>query len=214
MTGVQARPSRGGCTVGKTLVGCLVLLALAVAGGVAAVGLGGFALMRGAESVFGGLDEHQEAGRMLERLNREHPFQAPADGAVSPELTRRFRAVTARAWEGWQPWAVEVRGFSTRDPRSSGHPPDAGEIVAGTRALGGLTRSRLLLARALSLEGSSLGEFVWTGHALARRDRAAFSGPEWGDADVSLVLELATMWAISESLVDGRWLDTMPRAAP
>lgn len=37
-------------------------------------------------------------------------------------------------------------------------------------------------------------------------------GPRVGGADAVLVLELATLWAISEPLVDGRWLDTMPRA--
>lgn len=127
--------SRGLPTGLKLLFGCLGVVALGLIVLAVAVGVGGFALKRGIESTVGGVEEHREASEVLGRLERDHPFEPPSDGAVTEQRLRRFLAVTDRAWEGMRPWADEIREL--RERSASGEQPRLRDALTGARAVGG-----------------------------------------------------------------------------
>ncbi len=149
----------------KVLIGCLGLLGIGFVVAAALLGVGGFALKRGLESAAGSIDEHREAGEILTRLEREHPFSVPDDGALSDASVARFLAVTEQAWEGMRPWVEEIAAIDERRAQGT---PRLRDALGGVKALGGVARSRVELARALDAEAVSLGEYVWTGTALQR----------------------------------------------
>ncbi len=225
--------SRGLPTGLKLLFGCLGVVALGLIVLAVAVGVGGFALKRGIESTVGGVEEHREASEVLGRLERDHPFEPPSDGAVTEQRLRRFLAVTDRAWEGMRPWADEIREL--RERSASGEQPRLRDALTGARAVGGMGRSRLALAGALEGEGMSLGEYAWTGLTLSRAVEAAGGGAASGvpeenrrlaaryEAELApleredgpgLALAVAVFWGLSEAPT---WralgLDTLAAAA-
>lgn len=194
----------------KVLIGCLAVLGIGFVAVAAALGVGGFALSRGIRSAVGGVEEHAEAGRTLDRLEREHPFTVPGDGTLTEPGIERFAAVTARAWERMRGWAEELEALDAR--READRAPGLRDAIGGVRAVGGFARSRVELARALDAEGVSLSEYVWTGNALrlaaaggesvpaanmelARRHARDLPDFEGDDPGPALVLWMAMLWA-------------------
>jgi len=155
----------------KLLVGCLGIAALLMVLLAVGVGIGGFALKRGVESAFGGLDEHRDATETLRRLETEHPFEVPADGVVTEDRLVRYLAVNDAAWEELAKWAGEM----VQPGEGSGEDGPLGlrRLVSGAKALAGSTRARIVLAEALAREGMSLGEFTWIGVTMSRAADAA-----------------------------------------
>jgi hypothetical protein len=202
-----------------------------------AIGVGGLALFRGVQSVAGGVEEHQQASEQLAELQREHPFEAPADGVVSPDQLRRFVDVTDQAWADMEPWADDLRDLERRSQDESSR-PGLGDVMAGARAVGGMARARLALADALADHDMSLGEFAWTGLSLARaseaRERPADARAgippenirlveqnqdvlprfedEGGGPGRGMVLVVGTLWGMSEGATwQALGLDTLDR---
>lgn len=155
----------------KLFLGCLGVVALGLVVLAVAVGVGGLALKRGIESTVGSVGEHGDASEALARLEREHPFEPPADGLVTEAQLRRFVAVTDHAWAAMRPWADEVAELQAR-VESEGT-LQLRDALGGARALGGVARARLALADALKAEGVSLGEYAWTGLTLSGPSRCA-----------------------------------------
>jgi len=203
----------------KVLIGCVGTVAVVTILGIVALGVGGFALKRGVDSMMGGIEDQGEASETLERLEREHAFRPPEDGVVPEASAERYASVTAEAWERMRPWAEELEELEAR--REDGRQPGLGDAVGGVRAMGGFWRSRVELARALETGDMSLGEYVWTGLALQRASevaagrRADRSVPERNialarehagalptsgsdEAGPGIVLALATVWARAE----------------
>lgn len=153
-----------GAKVGLGCGGCLVVILAAVG---ITVALGGGWIAQRAGEVVDGLQQQTEAQaeatELLERLEREHPFEPPAEPTLEPEQARRFFRVTDSAWEELGSWAGELeeleRRIEERDPGLT----DVGAVAEG---FGKLAESRLVLARALEEEEVSLDEYVWTGSAL------------------------------------------------
>lgn len=217
----------------KVLFGCLGVAALLTIVLAVALGVGVFAVKRGIESTVGSYEEHQEASEALARLEREYPYEAPADGEVTDEQVRRFLAVTDRAWEEIRPWADEVEEFRAR--AGAEEEVRLRDALTGARTVGGVARSRVVLARALEAERVSLAEYAWTGLTLARADAATRRGgssPDVPEQNVQLVtrhrealpdfesgepgratvLAVATLWGLAElSTWHGLGLDTLVR---
>lgn len=212
--------SRGLPTGLKVLFGCLGVFALGAILLAVTVGVGGVALKRGIENTVGSFEEHREASDALARLERDHPFEVPAHGAVTEEHVDRFLAVTERAWDEVRPWAEEVEAFRARAATEDG--VRLRDALTGARAVGGVGRSRVALAEALEAEGVSLGEYAWTGLTLERAAEASRGGgPATGvppgnlrlvsryadtlpdfesdEPGPSTVLAVATLWALSEA---------------
>lgn len=210
----------------KVLIGCLGAVAVLTILGVVALGVGGFALKRGVDSVMGGLEEQDEATETLARLERDHAFRPPEDGVVPEASAERYASVTAEAWERMRPWAEELEELEAE--REDGRQPGLRDAVGGVRAMGGFWRSRVELAQTLEAEDMSLGEYVWTGVtlrraadvaagrradravpegnlALAREHADALPAPDGDEIGPGIVLGLATVWARTE-LPDWRML--------
>lgn len=210
----------------KVLIGCLGAVAVVGILGVVALGVGGFALKRGVDSVIGGLEEQEEATETLARLERDHAFRPPQDGVVPDGSAERYASVTAEAWERMRPWAEELAELEAE--REDGRQAGLRDAVGGVRAMGGFWRSRVELAQTLEAEDMSLGEYVWTGVtlqraadvtagrrsdgavpernlALARELADALPAPGGDEMGPGIVLALATMWARSD-LADWRAL--------
>ncbi len=154
--------------------GCLFVLLVGVG---LAVGVGGLWISEKAgdftESVERQAELQNEATETLERLEREHPFEPPADGAVSPERAERFFAVTDGAWEEMEDWAGELDAL--RD-RLDDEDPSLGDVGAVFRSYGRLAESRAVIAGALEDEEMSLYEYLWTGLTLNRAHDAMEAG--------------------------------------
>ncbi len=170
--------SQGMSTGKKLAIGCGVLVALGVLAVVALVGVGGFMLKDRAEDFVGGMEEQgqaqEEASRILERLQEEHPFEVPEDGVVEERQARRFFATTDAAWEELEQWAEELETLDQRmEDRES---PGVSDLMAGMRSMGQLARSRLVLAEALEEQDMAPSEYLWTGLALTRAYRSLEAG--------------------------------------
>jgi hypothetical protein len=207
----------------KVLLGCLAVTFLGIIGIGAAVLVGGLALKRGVESTMGVVEEQQDATETLRRVEEEHPFEPPDDGVVREENVERFLAVTEEAWEAMRPWAEDLEQVrAAAEAGQGGATPRLRDLAAGARAVGGLARSRVVLAEALESHETSLAEYAWTGLSLSRaaevRDGEAAPGSV-PDANVELarrygdrlpildgdeepgpgtVLAVATLWGLSE----------------
>lgn len=155
----------------KLLLGCVGLVAVGMVVLAVAVGVGGFALKRAAESALGGLDEHREATEVLRRLEDDHPFDVPDDGIVTEDQLIRFLAATDLAWADLESWAEGTEELGER--RRAGEEAGLRDVIAGARSLAGGARARIVLAEALEEAGISLGEYVWTGLTLNRAAEAA-----------------------------------------
>lgn len=203
----------------KVLIGCLGTVAVVTILGIVALGVGGFALKRGVDSVVGGLEEQGEATETLARLERDHPFRPPENGVIPEASAERYASVTAEAWERMRPWAEELEELDAQ--REDGRQPGLRDAVGGVRAMGGFWRSRVELAQALEAQDMSLGEYVWTGLALqraadvaagrradravpernlalAREHEGALPATGSDEAGPGIVLALATVWARAE----------------
>lgn len=161
----------GGMSTGaKVLFACLGLTVLGIVALAAVVLVGGFALKRGAESVMATVEEQQQAGEILRRLEEEHPFQPPDDGVVGEERAARVLAVTDDAWEEIRPLAEDLSELREAASLNRGGLGRLRDMASGARAMGGFARSRVELAEALDAHDTSLGEYLWAGIQL---DRAA-----------------------------------------
>lgn len=174
----SGEPETEGWSTGtKVAVGCGGCLLVVVVGGAIAVGVGGLWISDRAEDFTEGVERQAElqteATETLERLEREHPFEPPAGGAVSPERADRFLAVTDAAWEEMSGWAGELDGLQERLDDDD---PGLGDLGAVFRGYGRLAESRAVIARALEDEGMSLYEYLWTGLALSRAHDAMEAG--------------------------------------
>lgn len=118
-------------------------------------------------------EAQNRATEILERLERDHRFEPPADEKVDPDRARRFFRATNSAWEELEPWTGELedleRRLDERDPGLS----DVGAVVRGFEKL---SESRVILARALEEQEMPLEEYLWTGLALARAREAIGRG--------------------------------------
>lgn len=234
-------PRQGMSTGAKVLFGCLgvSLLGIVVIGVV--VFMGGLALKRGVDSAVGTMEQQQEASAMLRRIEEEHAFAPPDDGGVTERQLERYLAVTEQAWDDMRPWAEDLQ--EVRDAAGNERTGMAAlrEMASGARALGGLARSRVVLAEALDEHEMSLGEYVWTGIQLSRAEDARTGGRPTGsvpgdnlalaerhagdlpsmsgggdnDDEQDMVLAVATLWGMSDlSTWRALGLDTLAAEAP
>lgn len=234
-------PRQGMSTGAKVLFGCLgvSLLGIVVIGVV--VFMGGLALKRGVDSAVGTMEQQQEASAMLRRIEEEHAFAPPDDGVVTERQLERYLAVTEQAWDDMRPWAEDLQ--EVRDAAGNERTGMAAlrEMASGARALGGLARSRVVLAEALDEHEMSLGEYVWTGIQLSRAEDARTGGRPTGsvpgdnlalaerhagdlpsmsgggdnDDEQDMVLAVATLWGMSDlSTWRALGLDTLAAEAP
>lgn len=164
---------RGMSTGAKVLFACLGLTVVGIVLAAVAVGVLGFGIWRGADSIRTTVEEQQQAGDMLRTIEREHPFEPPDDGVVDEERLERFLAATDDAWEEIRPWAGDLAELREAAASEQGGLGALREMASGARALGGLARSRVALAEALAAHDMSLGEYVWTGIQLDRAVDAA-----------------------------------------
>jgi len=229
--GGGASKERGMSTGTKLFFGCLGLALVGVLG--LAVAVGGVALRGGFESVIGSVEEHREASETLQRIEREHPFDSPADGVVREAQLERYLAVSRDAWREMEPWVKNLQELEAAARSDRGTMDRLKEMATGAKAMGGLARSRLALASALDDHGVSLGEFAWTGLTLLRASEARARGggassgvpaanlelvaahageiptPDADDA-TGTVLVLATLWGMNELPTwSGLGLDTL-----
>ncbi|HSR41973.1 MAG TPA: hypothetical protein VLL48_07370, partial [Longimicrobiales bacterium] len=101
---------RGGMSTGaKVFFACLGVAVVGFVLAAIAVGVLGVGIWRGTESIREGVAGQQEASRVLEEVEAEHPFEPPEDGVVGEERLERFLAVTETAWEEIRPWAEDLR---------------------------------------------------------------------------------------------------------
>lgn len=218
--GEGAPPPKGLSTGAKVAIGCGGLVFLGLVGAVIAITAGGFFLKRQADEFSEGLERQVAAGETLERLAREHPFDPPEDGALDPERVEVFFEVTDAAFTEVEPWARDLERAGAAEEGAG----RLSELTAGIRGMGGMARSREVVARHLDEHGMSLGEYVWTGFTLLRaRDATRRADDDAGvppanlelarehrmrldeladepgeDVDRSVVLALATVWGMSE----------------
>lgn len=168
-TSAPGAPPKGGMSTGaKVLFACLGLTVLGFIGLAVALTVGGFALKRGMESAIGTMEEQQEASEVLRQVEEENPFEPPEDGVVGEDRLERFLAVTGTAWEEIRPWAEDLRQISEAARRGDSGIGALRDLASGARAMGGLARSRVVLAETLQAHDMSLGEYVWTGIQLDR----------------------------------------------
>jgi hypothetical protein len=228
-------------TGAKVLFGCLgvSLLGIVVIGVVAF--MGGLALKRGVDSAVGTMEQQQEASAMLRRIEEEHAFAPPDDGVVTERQLERYLAVTDQAWQDMRPWAEDLQEIRDAAGRERTGMAALREMASGARALGGLARSRVVLAEALDEHEMSLGEYLWTGIQLSRAEDARTGGRPAGsvpdgnlalaerhagdlpsmsgggdnDDEQGMVLAVATLWGMSDlSTWRALGLDTLAAEAP
>lgn len=162
-----AQPPKTGLSTGqKVLIGCLGVTVFVALGIAAVVVVGGVFMKDRMDDFMGGVERQQEASQTMDRLAREHPFDAPEDGVVTQAQLERFVTVTETAWEDMRPWAEELAELDA----ASEAPEEQGlaQLARGARALGGFAGARVELAEALDEVGMSLGEYLWTGISLSR----------------------------------------------
>lgn len=163
-----APPQKGMSTGVKVAIGCGVLVVVVVVGIAIASIAGGMFLRRKAQEWSGDIEGQAETSAVIDRLEAEHPFSPPADGAVDPARAARFLAVTDLAWRKIEPeWDdLEERG---REIGDRGGEASVGDVIAGVR---GLTHARTTIAEALDEHEMPVSEYVWVGFALTRAYRA------------------------------------------
>jgi len=154
----------------KLLFGCLgVGLAAVLLGAIALVVLfnvGGSLLSDRVEQFAGGVERQAEAERALRQLQRDHPFQQPAEGVVDDAGARMVFSVTDDMWEVMEPWAEELADLARRmDERDAASITD---LAAGVRGLSRFVEGRAIFAETLAAHGVSAEEYLWTGLALIR----------------------------------------------
>lgn len=185
----------------SALKGCLIAAAVLLTALVLALIVGGFALKREVEAVLQALGDERVARESARHLQREHPFQVPADGALSPDQVARYLAVTEEVWPQWQPWADEALALRARIGERATRLRD---VIPVVRSWAGMTRAQVVLVEALDAHETSLGEYAWTGIALTRAvealdaadearadgtdapSRSAASGPSAPEANLTL----------------------------
>lgn len=234
MTVAGPPPKKGMSTGVKVAIGCGILLVLVIIGFVVFGVVGGMLLKNKASELTGGLEAQQQASEMIQSLERERPFTAPADGVVSDDMAESFFAVTDDAWDAMRADMEDLaeRGESIDE---GGRQAGIGDAMAGVRALG---RSRVALAEALEGHDMPVSAYLWTGmelvrayHAigmepeqsgvpapnvqLAERHREALAEiaeqQESGRPGKGMVLGLAWTWGASEGVTPAGW-DTMMTA--
>ncbi|MEX2527875.1 MAG: hypothetical protein WEA09_09595 [Gemmatimonadota bacterium] len=153
-------------TGAKFFIGCLGVLAV--------MGIVGIVLAYAVFNVVGdrvgdfagGLEQQQEAQETLVRLQREHTFQQPSDGVVTPAQAETFFQVTDELWEEMRPWADELEDLALRmEERDQ---PSLTDMAAGFRTMGRFVEGRLVFADAMDRHDLSAHEYLWTGMSLMR----------------------------------------------
>lgn len=145
-------PKRGMSTGAKVAIGCgvVALLVLVV------VVIGMMTCWSKVNDLGEGLEAQQEASERVGELEREHPFEPPADGVVGAERAERFFAVTDDAWEEMQDWVEDMRDRGEAI-ESRGGEAEFGDAMAGLQGLG---RSRVALAETLADHEMPVSEYV------------------------------------------------------
>lgn len=158
----------------KFAIGCIVVFFGFAAIAAVLLGVGGMWLKGQAGDLVEGVENRaeaqQQASDILERLVREHPFTAPADGRIDPASADRFFHATELAWTQIEPTARRLDEVADRSQEGRSR---LGDALEGVRGASALIDSRLHIARALDEAGMSLEEFVWTGGALRNAYRDA-----------------------------------------
>jgi hypothetical protein len=196
------------------LVGMMALAGVVV--------MGGLFLRDRASGFMAGMEEQEEATQILEELEREVPFDPPADGVVQEDQAQRFLAATDAAWQEMESWANELEDLSERlEAREN---PAVSDVLAGIQNMGRFAESRTVLARALQENRMSSGEFLWTGMSLTRAytglnasggasagippENLALAEQHRGElaemsgdsgADRGIILGLAAMWGMADA---------------
>lgn len=231
-------PKKGMSTGAKVAIGCggLVVVVLVVL--VVAAVAGGLFFKNKAEEFAGGVEAQAEATETIQRLERERPFQPPADGVVGEDRAERFFAVTDDAWERMRDRVEDLADRAERIDERGGE-AGFGDVMAGMRGLGG---GRVALAESLEEYEMPVSEYLWTGLTLLRayeflevpaggegvpaqnialanryRDELAeiAESDEDGRPDRSFVLGMAWTLGASEGAVrSGLGLDTLGAYAP
>lgn len=227
-------PKKGLSTGAKIGIGCGIAALVGILIAVAVAVAGGLFIGQKAQDLAAGAERQAEATETLERLRREHEFTPPEDGVVQADQARAFFEVTDDVWDEIEEWADDVASLADRPEEDR---PGLGELTAGLRGIGGVWRSRAVLAETLDERDLSMGEYLWTGIALVRAREALEEGdsegvpaanlelarrfedrlaeleaPEEGEAGKEVVLGLAVVWGMGEP---GSWsalgLDTLYR---
>jgi len=227
-------PPRGGMSTGtKIAIGCGVVAILAIVALIVAGVAGGLFLKRKADQFTGGVESQTEASETMQELERDHPFTAPADGAIGADRADRFFEVTNDAWQDMEEVAEDLseRGRSIEE---RGGEAGMGDAMAGLQGLG---RARVALADALEENGMPASEYLWTGLALMRAyeeldrpatesgipqqnlDLAAEHRAELAEIEESeenefgkgMVLGIAVTWGMTEGNVRALGIDTLMR---
>jgi len=213
-------PKKKMSTGAKIAIGLGVVMLLGMMALAGVVVMGGLFLRDRASGFLAGMEEQEEATQILEELEREVPFDPPADGVVTDDQAQRFFAATEAAWQEIEPWANELQDLSERlEGREN---PSVSDVFSGVQTAGRFAESRTVLARALEQTRMSSGEFIWTGLSLTRaytslsgsgqatgippenlalaeryrEEIAAVSGDS--GADRGAILGLAAMWGMAD----------------
>jgi hypothetical protein len=227
-----AVPKKKMSTGAKIAIALGIVMLLGMMAMAAVVVMGGLFLRDRASGFLAGMEEQEEATRILEDLEREVPFDPPADGVVTDDQAERFFATIETAWQEIEPWAAELRDLEAQ--MSGPENPSISEVLAGVQTAGRFVESRTVLAGALEESRMSSGEFIWTGLSLTRaysrlnnsnevtgvppenlavaeryRDEIAAIGNE-NEPGRAVILGLAAMWGMAD---DDTWqalgLDTL-----
>jgi hypothetical protein len=219
-------------TGAKIAIALGIVMVLGMMAMAAVVVVGGLFLRDRASAFVEGMEEQEEASQILEDLEREVPFDPPADGVVTDDQAERFFATVESAWREIEPWANELRDLEAR--MSGPGNPSVSEVLASVQTAGRFVESRTVLARALEQARMSSGEFIWTGVSLTRaysgldgsgqssgvppenlavaeqyREQIAAIGNE-NEPGRAVILGLAAMWGMAD---DDTWralgLDTL-----
>lgn len=180
----------------KVAIGCIVVFFGFAALAAVVLGVGGFWLKGQADDFVEGVEARaeaqQEASRILERLEEEHPFTPPANGQIDPTSANRYFEATRLAWREIEPAAARMHAVAERDRAGETR---LGDVLEGARASGLLIDSRLHIARALEEAGMSLDEYVWTGGALRNAGELDSLESDSGEPSPVIVLGLAQAWS-------------------
>jgi hypothetical protein len=153
-------------TGAKVAIALGIVMVLGMMAMAAVVVMGGLFLRDRASGFMASMEEQEEATQILEELEREVPFDPPADGVVTDDQAQRFFAATDAAWQEIESWANELRDLNERiEAREN---PSVSDVVTGVQSMARFAESRTVLARALEENRMSSGEYIWTALSLTR----------------------------------------------
>jgi hypothetical protein len=185
--------------VKKVLVGCLIVLVIAIFGFAAA----GYYAYRWAQPMIQSttdyLDRARELSRLGDRVNNKSPYSPPASGELSPQQVDRFLAVQTRVRdEMGARWAeIEKKSAEIREKTKDGRELTFSEFTTVFSDLAGIfLDARREQVNALNVQKFSDAEYTW----VRLRVYEAAGMEVASGVDLSKIEQLARDNGISTSL--------------